>query len=149
MAVEVARAEAELLCVQQEGARLAPAAAAAALSDVRAAAAIGRALDDAETAMRQPLRLADERCRAHLEQLEQLHSRVATARASSPLARGHPLPIVGPPSTATKVAVSRQLLGAPAAARGNARLAGSPSVPTPSKKKKKGAKSRLAGGDAT
>ena len=150
-AVEVARAEAELLCVQREGARLAPAAAAAALSDVRAAAAIGRALDDAETAMRQPLRLADERCRAHLERLERLHSRVATARAIlDARARGIRLPIAGPPSTATKVAVSRQLLGAPAAGKKATRDSpGSPSVPTPSKKKKKGAKSRLAGGDAS
>ena len=140
-----------MLIVRREGARLAPAAAAAALSDVRAAAAIGRALDDAETAMRQPLRLADERCRAHLERLERLHSRVATARAIlDARARGIRLPIAGPPSTATKVAVSRQLLGAPAAGKKATRDSpGSPSVPTPSKKKKKGAKSRLAGGDAT
>ena len=115
-AVEVARAEAELLCVQREGARPRPAAAAA-LSDVRAAAAIGRALDDAETAMRQPLRLADERCRAHLERLERLHFASPPRAPYSTRARGIRLPIAGPPSTATKVAVSRQLLSARRRAR--------------------------------
>ena len=49
--------------------------------------------------------------------LERLHSPASPPRAPySTRARGHPA-VAGPPSTATKVAVSRRLLGAPAAGK--------------------------------